>query len=202
MKKILLGFLLIGILTALITAQEGSTVIDTGVVGASAAAASGGGYVWISASQFMSFDTTSVDEWAHLNHELDTGSYKLEGTGLHTTSATPQTGRLRATIRTPEGTTAWGAANAVVIKVWADDDTDAKIIDVNIWGRNTDGVVVVVEADSTDFTVDTANETELHVIDDGALTTTTIYEYYTIELIVESANSDAMWINGITLNFD
>jgi hypothetical protein len=183
---------------------------DSGVKWADAGGGgSAGGYVWISASQFMSFDTggsPAYDEWAHLNHELDTSDYKLEGTGLHTTSSTEQTGRLRATIRTPEGSTAWGTANAIVIKVWADDDTDAKIIDINIWGRNTDGTVNVVEADSTDFTVGTANDPELLVIDDATgsrvLDSTTIYEYYTIELIVASANSDAMWINGITLNFD
>lgn len=186
-----------------LTADAGE---DSGVKWADAGGGgSAGGYVWISASQFMSFDTggsPAYDEWAHLNHELDTSDYRLEGTGLHTTSATEQTGRLRATIRTPEGSTAWGTANAIVIKVWADDDTDAKIIDINIWGRNTAGTVNVVEADSTDRTVTTANTPELITIDDSALTSTTIYEYYTIELIVASANSDAMWINGITLNFD
>jgi hypothetical protein len=174
-------------------------------VAASGGGGSAGGLVWISAAQFFSFDTTS-NEWGHLIHELDSGSYKLEGTGIHSTSSTAQAGRLRATVAVPKGSTSWATTDAIKIKWWGDDTAgDAKIIRVDMWGRDAAGTRNVIELFTPSGGSKTAtllNVPEEMKWDAADLTLGTIFETITIEITLGTANSDAAWINGVMLDFD
>ena len=176
-------------------------VLDAGGGGGGSA----GGLVWISAAQFFSFDTTS-NEWGHLIHELDSASYKLEGTGIHSTSSTAQAGRLRATVAVPKGSTSWATTDAIKIKWWGDDTAgDAKIIRVDMWGRDAVGTRNVIELFTPSGGSKTAtllNVPEEMKWDAADLTLGTIYDTVTIEITLGTANSNAAWINGVMLDFD
>lgn len=167
---------------------------------------SSGGKIYLGAHSWFSYDTDGTDEWAHLNHELDSTSpnYSLEGTGLHTeVTSAAQDGRLKSTFSLPPGSTAWksGLNQAFRLLVFADDDTDAKITKIEIFGHNSGGTYTAVLTDTVSRTVTTANVPFMILFDDSDITAT-MFTRFTIQLTCETQNSNCMWISGLVCEFE
>jgi hypothetical protein len=178
---------------------------DSGVKWADAGGGgSSGGIIWLPATRFGGFDTGSDNDWAQLFHELSTSGpdHELEGVGLHTGRADQeQTGILKCSWAVPAGSTSWATTGCIKIYYWGDDDTDAKINSITIYGRDGVEAYTTILSD-TGVTPAAANTPYIYSIDVGDLDSETLTDTMTIAIETESKSSDCLWIHGVLLTYE
>ncbi len=133
--------------------------------------------------------------------QLDTASFKATGEGLQNSTATQQDGTIQATFATPPNATSLDATNAFKFVLFGDNNTSTQCkYDLTIYGYNsTFGGITTVDT-LTGQTITTADTPEVVTLATADLTSSTLFDYYTVSLRLFSKDNDAIYLVGGSIN--
>ena len=133
--------------------------------------------------------------------QLDTASFKATGEGLQNSTATQQSGTIQATFATPPNATSLDATNAFKFVLFGDSSTSTQCkYDLTLYGYNsTFGGITTVDT-LTGQTITTADTPEVLTLATADLTSSTLFDYYTVSLKLYSKDNDAIYLIGGSIN--
>jgi len=133
--------------------------------------------------------------------QLDTASFKATGEGLQNSTATQQSGTIQATFATPPNATSLDATNAFKFVLFGDSSTSTQCkYDLTLYGYNsTFGGITTVDT-LTGQTITTADTPEVLTLATADLTSSTLFDYYTVSIRMHSKDNDAIYLIGGSIN--
>jgi len=176
---------------------DGSIALETPSGGSG-----GGGWSVPFTAQNFSWDTENASGaigWEI--SQLDTASFKATGEGLQNSTATQQSGTIQATFATPPDATSLDATNAFKFVLFGDSSTSTQCkYDLTLYGYNsTFGGITTVDT-LTGQTITTADTPEVLTLATADLTSSTLFDYYTVSLKLYSKDDDAIYLIGGSIN--